>query len=413
MKRILLLNPPVLCVNQCQLEWYAFAHPTSLLKIAAFQKSIGNSVDLVDCMAYENHWNRPLHFYKKLAIGHRDLGLGIPTYILGRTFDWLARELASRQAPDEIWISCHLTFNSELAHAAIATIAAVFPGIPIVFGGNYPTLFPGDAARSGARVFEGRLSEALFCFPDYSVFHAAPDYFVFQLTLGCENDCSHCVNHRLGPVVTLDPAAVVRDIESKRSRYGRRKFINIDPNPSGGDLELFLETVIGRGLDVELYFYGGIPPNRVTREMVTLMKQANVKGITLPRERGDALNRKLRKKYLAGDFHQAVRLFQEQNFDFSLFHCSFPVGLRDDDLDPIREIIGEIQGLGAVAEMAPVCFIPGTPEFERHADLLTGKSLEELNWALWPGLDSIEKIRAYSALYCLAHQNRFHHSWAV
>jgi len=52
-----------------------------------------------------------------------------------------------------------------------------------------------------------------------------------------------------------------------------------------------------------------------------------------------------------------------------------------------------------------------TIEYERHYDLLKGKNLEELNWALWPTLNSIEKIQAYSTIYNLAHDNRFVDPW--
>ena len=62
---------------------------------------------------------------------------------------------------------------------------------------------------------------------------------VFQLTLGCENDCSHCVNHMLGPVVKFDIDALVEDIKSKREKYETRTFVNIDPNTACYDLERF------------------------------------------------------------------------------------------------------------------------------------------------------------------------------
>jgi radical SAM superfamily enzyme YgiQ (UPF0313 family) len=413
MKHILAINPAVLCVNECQREWYSFAHPTSLLKIAAYHKRMGNSIQLIDCMEYENEWNQPLDFYKKLPIGTRDLNLYIDTYILGRSFSWLERELGSYPAPDEIWISCHLTCNAALAHQTIIIARKVFPGIPVVFGGNYPTLFPEEARQSGAKVYVGRLPEATLLFPDYSVFEGVPDYFVFQLALGCENHCSHCVNHLLGPMMRMDIDALVKDMASKVKAYGIRRFINIDPNVAACDLEAFLKQIINRRLDVELYFYGGIQPDRVTRPLVRLMKQANVKGISLPRELNQPLNKRLGKKYEAEDFHKALDLFAEEGFDLSFFHCPFPVGLRDDNLADIFKIIKEIKDMGAIAEISPISYVPGTPEYDRHFDLLEGKNLEELNWALWPTLSSNEKIQAYATLYNLAHNNRFHEPWQL
>ena len=47
MKRILATNPPTVCVNACQQEWYSFAHPNSLLKIGVYQKKPGGRTELL------------------------------------------------------------------------------------------------------------------------------------------------------------------------------------------------------------------------------------------------------------------------------------------------------------------------------------------------------------------------------
>ena len=41
---------------------------------------------------------------------------------------------------------------------------------------------------------------------------------------------------------------------------------------------------------------------------------------------------------------------------------------------------------------------PGTPAYDRHLYALAGKSLEELNWALWPTLDTQDKISWFARL---------------
>ena len=69
--------------------------------------------------------------------------------------------------------------------------------------------------------------------------------------------------------------------------------------------------------------------------------------------------------------------------------------------------------MGAIAEISPISFIPGTAEYKNHEDLLEGKNLEELNWALWPTLDSAEKIRTYALIYNMAHDYRFLDPWVV
>jgi hypothetical protein len=178
-------------------------------------------------------------------------------------------------------------------------------------------------------------------------------------------------------------------------------------------LEPFLETVVRQRVDVDLYFFGGIQPNYITKHLVELMKRANVKGLSLPRELDNRLNTRLRKKYTADDFYKAVSLFENENYDLSDFHCPFPVALRDDDLSLVLSIIEEIKGMGAIAEISPISLIPGTLEYANHSDLLEGKNQEELNWALWPTLDSAEKIRTYASIYNMAHDYQFRDPWVV
>lgn len=411
MNHLLLINPPVVCVNEYQRDWYSFAHPTSLLKIASYYRSLGTLVDFIDCMVYEPQWALPHYFYKNQPIGTDNCKCTIATFILGRSLDWFKQQLEVCQKPDEIWVGCHIPFNGELTHTIIAITRERFPRISIVIGGDYPTLFPLDAGKYGTRAFSGRFTNATAEMPDYSCITTPQHYFVFQLSLGCPNQCTHCANHILGPVMPLDMEKVLNDIAQKQKRYGQNTFVNIDPFISSPHLMKFLELIVKNRIEVNMFFYGGIQPNQITRELVQLMKQAHVKGITLPRELSVEQNRKLNKRYTPADFYQAIRLFEQARFDLSDFHCTVPIGFRDESITDIRRTLQEIKTIGAVAELTPVSFVPGTTVFKEHSDLLSGKSLEELNWALWPSLDSMVKIEEYSALYSESHHHHHHHSW--
>ena len=45
---------------------------------------------------------------------------------------------------------------------------------------------------------------------------------------------------------------------------------------------------------------------------------------------------------LPDDFYNAVRLFEQETFDLSAFHCPFPVALRDDKIEQIFVIISQV-----------------------------------------------------------------------
>jgi hypothetical protein len=297
-KRLLFINPPVVCASNIQIGWYSYAHPTSLLKLARHQRDLGHHVTLIDCMEYVEKARPRMTFYKKLPLGAAALNLERSAYILGRGFDWLRTQLQTAAEPDEIWVSCHITFNAELAHQAIRLARERFPNAPVVFGGNYPTLFPDDAGRTGATPHVGPVTGAERCYPDYSLFDRRIDYVVFQLALGCMNNCTHCLNPRLPrKVVRLDPGEVAACIARSCSEHGVRTFVNIDPNTAAFGLEAFLEQVVSRELNIDLYFYGGIQPDLVTSSLVRLMQRARVKGFTLPAELGPTANAALNKSY--------------------------------------------------------------------------------------------------------------------
>jgi radical SAM superfamily enzyme YgiQ (UPF0313 family) len=397
-KKILFLNPPVVCVSKIQIGWYSFGHPTSLLKLIRYHQQLGNDVSFIDCMEYVG--NAPaLSFYKHMPVGIPSLKLERATYTLGKNLQWLEKQLQNETYPDEIWISCHLSFNNELACLAINCAHHIFPNATIFFGGTYPSLFPGDAKKSGATVFVGNVKGAERCFPDYKLFRQPYDYIVFQLAIGCKNNCNHCsnsINH--WDPVKLSDNEVVEEIYRTYKRDKIDKFINIDQNVAQFSLENFLLSIIKRKMDIKLFFYGGIQPNLITKDLVRLMKQANVQGFTLPCELDDKSNKKLNKEYSEQDFYYAIDLFRNESFNLSNVHCTFPVGLNYDNPDRIMNRIEEIYSSGMIPEVAPISLLPGTIEYENHRYLIEGKSFEELNWALWPTLDSWSKIQWYSRL---------------
>ena len=334
-----------------------------------------------------------------MPLGATGLGLERAAHLMGRPWPWLIERLKEEEPPDEVWISSHLTFNLEPAHEVIRLVGDRFPDAEIIFGGNYPTLFPEEAARSGARIHVGNIPAAETCFPDYGFWPGYPGYIIFQLTLGCPNRCAHCLNHRLNRrVIRFDPEATADYIEKNRRDLGVRLYLNIDPNAASAGLTEFLEIMADRDLDVWLYFFGGIQPDRVTRDLARLMKRVNVRGFTLPGELDDESNDLLNKTYSQSAVYRAVELFKAEGVDLSRVHCSFPVGFRYDRPDKIMDRINWIRDNGMIAEPAPISLAPGVIEYDRHAEMLAGKSLTELNWALWPTVDSPEKLNWYFRL---------------
>ena len=236
---------------------------------------------------------------------------------------------------------------------------------------------------------------------------------MFQLTLGCSNNCTHCINHLLGDVVCLEVEKVVSFIKRQYKSLGINQFVNLDPNISLLTLSVFLDKLITLDIPVSIYLFGGTQPDFLTPKLLEKMHRAKVSGLTVPRELDPTSNQKLNKLYTPKDFYRAIENLSASNLKLEHLHCTLPIGLERDNLQDIMKAIKEIHSIGAIAEIAPISYIPKTVEYDRHVHLLKGKTLEELNWALWPTLDSQHKIELYKEIYNYAHHGQYKNCWPV
>ena len=155
------------------LQAYAYADvfPYGLHQIATMLRGEGHDVRLLDMMTYleggyDGALRAELRFGKKACGDNRVRNLARDVFLYGRDVDWLEERLAEGPAPDEVLVTCCLSFNWEPAHGVVAACRKAFPKARIRLGGFYPTAFPEHAARSGAdEVFRGRWAEADRVFP--------------------------------------------------------------------------------------------------------------------------------------------------------------------------------------------------------------------------------------------------------
>ncbi|RLB58591.1 MAG: hypothetical protein DRI34_04355 [Deltaproteobacteria bacterium] len=401
------MNPPVLAIDPVQVDMYAEAVPFGLLQIGTFLRNQGHEVLLVDMMASsDDHPGGVLggeSFYGVKPAGASGAMMERVVYLYGRDLDWLMSRLPDSWAPDEIWMTCCISFNYEPAFSAIDLLRRLYPRARILLGGNYPSLFPEHAARSGANVVHrGPFRQADGYFPELDLLEHVPPIWLFRLVRGCRYRCSFCANSARTPELAGDPVQVAEEILQVHRRWGVKTFSNWDPNvlliPKA--VEEMLRILIEAKTEVEIKFEMGLQPNRLTPDILELMNQAGVTMMTIPFESVEAhMLRRFGKPFELHHPMDIVASARINGFDtHRLFHCTWVIGIRDESFRHVFGTYFAILKAGGLPTPFPLSPTPGTREYTRHRASLAGKDLSELNGHLWPCQPSAEMVVLYDTI---------------
>ncbi len=409
-RSILLLHPPVQAVSLPQLYNYAEPYPYGLLKLGTLLKRAGHGVRLIDMMEYGHlegsfvrDWpsNCTLHSMKH-AGNNRVKDSIKPSYLLGKSMDWLRSRLQESERPDEIWVSSCLTYNWETTHEAIQVCKEIWPETQIKLGGNYPTLEPEWANKSLAdEIVSGIVEEAEREFADISLFETMPELGLFNLATGCSNRCTFCVNHRHPPQLRFSSKQLLYYFLSVKKRFGISHFSNWDPNvtlfPEAMG-ELF-DTVAKTNAGLTFSFNMGLQPNKITRELALKMQKAGVVEMTIPVESTDpSMLQRFQKPYGHKTAIRTLLMLKDIGFDIGKFHTTCIVGYDDESTRHLFRTYLFMALLGSQPIFFPINPVPTSKEFDRLRSVLNGKPPEELNGYLFPLQESKEKVELYDLL---------------
>lgn len=398
----LLINPWIYDFSAYNL-WY---RPLGLLSIASLLRINGVDVSFIDCLEEEAG---------AIYAGHLTPGKMKPdgdgTYLreriekpsplrmiprnyhrFGLSPARVREKLGSLARPDVILLTTMLTYWYPGLFEMIALVREIFPGTPVVIGGNYVTLCPEHAKKSGADVIlpgEGErtlpalLKELLKIdmqnLPDPenldSYPHPAfdlldrPASLPIMTSRGCPFRCSYCASHLLHPAFRRrDPILVADEIALWHHRFGTRNFsfyddaLLVDAHNMAIPL---LEEIIRRELPLQFHCPNGLHLREITPEISRLMRKAGFKTIRFGFETSDlARQKQTGGKVNNAELAEAVKNLKNAGFPVGEMGIYILCGLPGQTQEEVAESIRHVQSLGARPVLAEYSPIPGTGLWE-------------------------------------------------
>ncbi len=398
--------PNILLINPWIYDFAAYDFwnkPIGLLFLASFLRMNGANVYFLDCLdshhpdMHDGHLNlmpkRKISGaggYAKECIPKPDPLKQFPRnyHRYGIKPEIYLKYIKSIPEPDLVMVTSMMTYWYPAVFDLVGLIHQTFPGIPVILGGNYVTLNPHHATRSGADFLlagPGELSipgllknlfnQDMSFIPDtddldsypYPAFDliSHPDHVPIMTSKGCPYHCSYCASHIINNRFRRrDPIRVADEILYWHTRLGIRNFsfyddaLLVTPNEMAIPL---LKEIIRRDLPIHFHCPNGMHLREITSELSMLMFNAGFKTIRFGFETSDSLRQSITGgKVYNEELEEAVRHLRHAGYRNNDIGVYLLCGLPGQSADEVIESIRFVQSCGArpiIAEYSP---IPGT-----------------------------------------------------
>lgn len=396
---ILLINPWI----------YDFAaydfwnKPIGLLYLASLLRMNGANVFFVDCldpyhpdMRYGRHTLPPRRresgegTYARQLIPKPDPLKEIPRHYhrYGITPDVFLKSVQTLPRPNLIMMTSMMSYWYPAVFEMVRLLHKTFPGIPVVLGGNYVTLNPQHASKSGAefclsgpaelsipKLLKNLYGQDMGFLPDINNLDSYPypafdlirhlDQVPIMTSRGCPYRCSYCASHLINDKFQRrDPTHVFDEIEYWHTHLGIKHFsfyddaLLIDPDEMGRPL---LRQIIRRNLPVQFHCPNGLHIRKISPELSTLMFKAGFKTIRLGFETSDGMRQETTGgKVDNKEFIYALTNLKKAGYKSEDIGVYLLCGLPGQSADEVKESIRFVQSYGARAIIAEYSPIPGT-----------------------------------------------------
>lgn len=377
--------------------------PIGLLYLASLLRMNGAHVFFVDCldphhpdMQYGRQILPPRRresgegSYARQRISKPDPLKEIPRryHRYGITPEVFLKSVRALPVPDLVMMTSMMTYWYPAVFEMVRLIHHTFPGVPVVLGGNYVTLNPRHAAKSGAEfclagpaelsippLLKDLYGQDIDFLPDIHHLDSYPypafdlvrhlDQIPIMTSRGCPYRCSYCASHLISEEFRRrDPMHVADEIEHWHTRLGIKHFsfyddaLLIDPERLGIPL---LKEIIRRNLPIQFHCPNGLHLREITSEIGALMFNAGFRTIRFGFETSDGM----RQKSTGGkvdneEFLNAIANLKQAGYKNEDIGVYLLCGLPGQSAEEVKESIRFVRTCGArpiIAEYSP---IPGT-----------------------------------------------------
>ena len=301
--RALLLYPPIYDFALYDL----FLKPYALCRLGAWLDRAGYAVRMVNAMDYTDPASMAAlgasrreacgtgKFFRQIVASPQTLsGIRRRYARYGIVAESLERRIAAEQ-PDIVFVSAGMTYWYPGVVEAVRAVRGIFPGVPIVLGGIYPTLCPEHARahvdadlvvrgpafpslqeflkRARFPVAETQEGEQLLLMPEVN-WKAG----VVRLNRGCPLSCAYCSSKALEPrFVQGDAQLLFETVRRIHRRFATRCFAFYDDallvNKEQAFLP-FLERLLDSGLDLQFYVPNAVHLRYLDGRCAVLMRRS-------------------------------------------------------------------------------------------------------------------------------------------
>lgn len=441
------MKTSVLLINPWIHDFAAYdfwAKPIGILYIASYLRQNGYDVEFIDCLdpyhpemlrdsgikSPKRHSSGKGQFFKQTILKPSPISHIKKNYRrYGITPDSLLTSLRRMRKPAFIFMTSKMTYWYPGIFETIKILKRAFPDVPVLLGGNYVTLCPEHAMKSGADYIIPSTAEnqmkSIICdlltgeasyipdiskldtlpYPSYDLINN-PDQLPILTSRGCPMKCTYCASKLLyASYSKRDPVKVVDEIEYWYKSLGVRHFsfyddaLLIDPDNM---IIPMAEEVINRRLPVQFHCPNGLHLSQVSDKIARLMFKSGFRTIRFGFETSNVVRQsesggKVENKHL----EEAVIHLKNAGYKTNDIGVYIMCGLPGQSAEEVRDTLHFVHAQGAFPVIAEYSPIPGTALWpEAIASSPYDLANEPLfhNNSLLPCRDSTMTFKMYESL---------------
>jgi len=402
MESVILINPWIYDFAAYDL----WSKPLGLLYIAGYLRSMGLSVNVIDCMDKNspemlNNLSITKPVSRKYGTGkyfREEIEKPASVKHFPRTYsrygihpEVFENRLKEIKKPSAILVTSLMTYWYPGVIDAITAAKKIHPGVPVILGGIYARLCRDHAEGfSGADYVADEITlDNISSLPDIltkfdiqiknkndkNIFYPAfdtyskIDYVTILTSTGCPYKCKYCASSFLYPLFTRrDPESVVDEIEHWHTRYKVDDFAFYDDAlliDSERHIVPILEKLKINGIDVRFHTPNALHVKEISQAIASLLYSSGFKTIRLGLETSDMnMHRSLDKKISMGDFEKAVKNLLKAGYAKKDIGAYILMGLPGQSIESVTETVKFADEAGAMPYLAEYSPLPETPLWE-------------------------------------------------